>query len=326
EAAPLAPSAVFGAMLANPWRLLIGQTLFLGAVTYVVSFQIQNGIERVAKIMMPGFFILLVVLAVYAAFVGDFARALSFLFVPDFSAVTMKTVMLAVGQAFFSIAIGLGIMITFGSYLPRETSLMKTAAAICLTDTLVAVIAGMAIFPLLFAQGIDASGGPGLIFVTMPGAFSALPGGGFFTFLFFGFLFLATFTTGIGTLEAAVGWLVNRGTSRRKAAWLCGGGAWFVALGAMLSFNLFKDVRPLAMLVKFKDNTLFDTLDLIIANLLLPVNGLLLALFVGWALQGKFLKTEIAVDGAAKFYPLWHAILKYLIPVAIIAILVSLFG
>ena len=154
---------VFGAMLADPVRLLIGQTLFLVGVTYVVMQGVQDGIERIAKFMMPAFFILLVLLAVYAGFAGDFARGAGFLLTPDFGALTPKTVLLAVGQAFFSLAIGFGIMITFGSYLPREASIFRTAGAIALADTLVAIIAGLMIFPLLFAQGLETNGGPGLI-------------------------------------------------------------------------------------------------------------------------------------------------------------------
>ena len=313
----------FNDMLADPVRLLVGQTVFLSLVTYVVTKDIRQGIERIAKFMMPAFFLLLLGLAIYAAVVGDFARAVDFLLAPDFSALSTKVVMLAVGQAFFSLAIGIGVMMAFGSYLPSNVSLFRTAGGICLADTLVAIIAGMMIFPLLFAQGLDPQSGPGLVFITMPGAFDAMTGGAVLYFLFFALLFLAAFTTGVGTLEAAAAWLINRGVARPKAAIWCGIGAWFIALITMLSFNILSSVRPLEFIAMFAESSIFDVIDLTIANLLLPLNGLLVALFAGWAMKNNTLIREISPAGV---YRIWHGIIRFLVPLGLISVLISLWG
>jgi len=313
----------FNDMLADPVRLLVGQTVFLSLVTYVVTKDIRQGIERIAKFMMPAFFLLLLGLAIYAAVVGDFARAVDFLLAPDFSALSTKVVMLAVGQAFFSLAIGIGVMMAFGSYLPSNVSLFRTAGGICLADTLVAIIAGMMIFPLLFAQGLDPQSGPGLVFITMPGAFDAMTGGAVLYFLFFALLFLAAFTTGVGTLEAAAAWLINRGVARPKAAIWCGIGAWFIALITMLSFNILSAVRPLEFIAMFAESSIFDVIDLTIANLLLPLNGLLVALFAGWAMKNNTLIREISPAGV---YRIWHGIIRFLVPLGLISVLISLWG
>ncbi len=310
----------FQALLASPMRLFFFHALFMGAVIAVVAQGVRHGLERAARILMPALFLLLLALVVYAAFQGDFTRGLAFLFDPDFAKLTWRSVLLAVGQAFFSLAIGIGAMMTFGAYLAPEESLSRSAAQICATDTAVAVLAGLAIFPIVFALGVDPGEGPGLIFETLPRAFARIPGGDVLGAAFFALVFFAAFTTGIATLEPVVAWAATRGISRPAAALVCGGAAWVIGAAAALSFNLWADVHPLAFVPGFETRGVFDTLDYAIASLLLPINGMLIALFVGWLVPEAVLKAETGL--APAIGSLWRLFLKFLAPLAILAILI----
>ncbi len=313
-----AAASRFDAMLASPWRLLAMHSLFMAGVMAVLMRGVQGGIEAVAKLLMPALFVMLAGLMVYALMTGDAARGLAFLFRPDFSAVTGKTVILAAGQAFFSLAIGVGIMITFGAYVPRDVSLVRAAGVIALADTGVALMAGMVIFPLVFAQGLDPAGGPGLIFVTLPTAFGHMPGGAIVGAVFFLLLFFAAFTTGIGTLQPVVAWAEERWRLNRAMATLVTGiGAWTIGIAALLSFNIWKGFMPLAAVPGYAKKGIFDILDFTIASVLLPLNGFLIALFTGWV-------TAELVRGKLGLPPLWENLwiwsLRLLVPAAIILI------
>jgi NSS family neurotransmitter:Na+ symporter len=310
--------ARFEIMLASPWRLLIAHSLFMLGVMMVLIRGVQGGIEALSRLLMPALFIMLAGLMAYALITGDAARALSFLFSPDWSAVTGKTVILAAGQAFFSLAIGVGIMITYGAYVPNTISLGRSVAIIAMVDTVVALMAGLAIFPLVFAQGLDPAGGPGLIFVTLPTAFGQMSGGVVVGAIFFILLFFAAFTTGIGTLEPVVAWISERrGLSRTKSTLLAGCAAWFVGIAALLSFNIWKDFHPFNAVPGFVGKGVFDTMDFAIASVLLPFNGFLIALFTGWIVvplvRGKL--------GLSPFLEtLWIWTLRIIIPLAILLI------
>ena len=311
-------------MLADPARVLLSHSVFMALVAIVASIGLRRGVEQAAKILMPLLFLLVTGLAIYAAATGDFARAAAFLLAPDFSKLTAQGVAAAVGQAFFSLAIGLGALITFGAYLPKTESLVKSAAGIAAADTAVGLIAGLAIFPFVFSLGVDPASGPGLIFVTMPAAFAQMPGGYAVGSAFFILLFAAAFTTGVGTIEAVVAWAERRGLSRRGAAFAAGFTAWAVGIAAALSFNTLGDVRPLAFLPGFADKSIFDALDYVIATILLPVNGLLAALFAGWTLSASSMREEIATS--PRLFMLWRVAIRFAAPAAILAILVTSAG
>ena len=299
-------------------RLFFFHALFMGGVIAVVAQGVQKGLERAAKLMMPALFVMLLGLVAYAAATGDFGRGLAFLLDPDFSKLTWRAVLLAVGQAFFSLAIGIGAMMTFGAYLDPKDSLARSAGQICATDTAVALLAGLAIFPIVFALGIDPGEGPGLIFETLPRAFAEIPGGQILGLVFFLLVFFAAFTTGIATLEPVVAWAATRGISRSALA--SGGAAWVIGAAAALSFNIWQDVHPLALLPGFESRTVFDTLDYAIAAILLPVNGMLIALFVGWVVPQAVLKAEVGLGDGLE--ALWRLFLRVLAPAAIAAILI----
>ena len=313
-------TAHYEAMLASPGRLLGLHFVFMAGIAFVVAHGIREGIERAAKLMMPGLFILLAALVAFAAWKGDFARGVGFMFAPDFAALGWKGVLAALGQAFFSLAVGIGALMTFGAYLDDETNLPKVAAQICLADTAVALLAGLAIFPIVFAYGLETDGGEGLVFMALPTAFAEMPGGGIVGAAFFILLFFAAFTTGIATLEPVVAWLVDRGLGRRRATLLAAGGAWALGAAAALSFNVWEGLRPLAILPGWEERTIFGILDYSISSLLLPVNGLLIALFVGWALPRSLVAAELV--GAEQLMTVWRWLLRVFVPLAILAILI----
>ncbi len=312
--------ARFDIMLANPWRMLAAHSVFMGGIMLVLIRGVHGGIEAISKVLMPMLFLLLAGLMVYALKVGDTARAMDFLFSPDWSAVTGKTIILAAGQAFFSLAIGVGVMITYGAYVPNTISLGRSVAIVALVDTAVALVAGIAIFPFVFSQGLDPAGGPGLIFVTLPTAFGQMSGGMVVGAAFFLLLFFAAFTTGIGTLEPVVSWMEERrGMSRTRGTLLAGFGAWFVGIAALLSFNLWSHIHPFNLVPGYDGKSIFDTMDFTIASVLLPFNGLLIALFTGWAVP-RLVRGHLGLS--PRIETLWIWVLRLLIPFAIILIAV----
>lgn len=308
--------ASFDALLASPYHLLVLHTLFIAATVLVVARGVQGGIEKVAKIMMPGLLVLLLIMVLNAIFAADINGGLHFLFNPDFSKLTPTTIAVALGQAFFSIAVGVGVLMTYGSYMPKHFSLLGSAATIITADTLVALLAGIAIFPVVFQYGLDPAGGPGLIFVTLPIAFGQMPLGHLLGFLFFILLFFAAFTTAIGMLEPSVAWLQDRGYSRRKMAIVAGAGAWFLGLAAVLSFNLWSGVRLTPGIELLKDKDLFNLIDFVISNISLPLNALLIALFAGWVISRRSSLDELQI-GEGIAYRYWRVSIRYIAPMAI---------
>ncbi len=199
--------ALFNQLLTSPLRLTLWFSVFLGITAFIVSVGLQKGIERVSGILMPALFIMLLVLVIYSAFFGDFMAGLKFLFDVDFSKINANVMLIATGQAFFSIGVSMGLMMAYGAYLPQDVSIPRTAIIIVGADTLVALMAGLAIFPLVFGNGLTPAEGPGLIFVTLPIAFGNIAAGSFFAAVFFLLLLFAAVTSSIGILEPAVAWV-----------------------------------------------------------------------------------------------------------------------
>ena len=312
--------ALFGELLSDPLRLMFWHGLFIAIVAAVIAGGVRKGLERASKLMMPGLFALLLLLAGWAAVAGDFSRGMAFLFSADFSALTFDGVLMALGQALFSLAIGVGMLITYGAYVPQRVSLPQAGALIAGADSMVALLAGMAIFPIVFAVGLEANSGPGLIFETLPVAFAGMPGGVLLGTLFFVMLSLAAITTGFGMIEPAVAWL-SRDTflSRPLATLLMGFLAWAAGLAFVLSFNVWAGVKPLGGV--FSGMNLFEVIDFVVANLLLPANALLLAVFLGYVWPFGSARGETALSGP--LLKIWRALL-WLAPFLILAVLWSL--
>jgi len=312
----------FNERISRPGYQVMLHGVFIAMTVWIIANGINKGIERASKVFMPALFLVIVILVIYGMISADFSAAVDFLFRPDFSKITGQSFLIALGQALFSLGIGVGLMITYGSYMPKEFSLRTSVTIICIGDTLAAILAGLAIFPIVFASGLDPAEGPGLIFVSLPIAFGGMPGGQVVAALFFLLLFFAAYTSALGMLEPVVSWLEERAPGRRKQMSMIAGFAiWVIGLGPVFSFSLLSDFRPLGFLGV--DKGIFGLFDYTIANVLAPFNALLIALFAGWVLRKKVVDEEFAGDSPAwKSY--WRFANRYLTPAALIIVLIDL--
>ncbi len=316
-------NAAYEGLLASPLRLGFWHTVVIAVTVYINARGIHAGIERAVNLLMPALFLSIVLLVGYAWAIGDMGAAVRFLLTPDFSRVTGEVLLLALGQAFFSIGIAMAVMITYGSYLSRETSISQNAFIVVGADTLVAFLAGFAIFPLVFAHGLPPDAGPGLVFQTLPIAFGDLPGGRFFSSVFFFLLIAAAITSCIGVFAPILAWTEEKlACSRARASWIAGLALWLFGFVSVLSFNLLSDVFPLSFIAGFETRTFFDSVDFVMANILLPVGAFLTAIFAGWRVSSDMLREELGLrDGAG--FRLWQFLMRFVVPVAIAIIFVS---
>ena len=312
--------AIFNNLVTDPERLLAWHTIFIIMTMVVVSRGVSGGIEKAVKFLMPALFVLLFVLVGYAWNSGGFEQGVAFLFQPDFSKITANGILIAMGHAFFTLSLGMGAIMVYGSYLPGDASIAKTSIAVSLMDTLVALLAGLAIFPIVFANGLEPGAGPGLIFQTLPIAFGHMQYGAFFGMLFFVLLVFAAWSSSISLIEPAVAWLVeNKGMTRIFASVVAGLVTWLFGLLTVFSFNLWSDVKLLSSIEIFKDSTVFDLLDYLTANIMLPLGGLLIAIFAAWKMSRESTVDELGM-GDRFYYPLWRFLVRYITPIAVIIV------
>ncbi|WP_018874354.1 sodium-dependent transporter [Thioalkalivibrio sp. ALJ1] len=303
--------SMFGNMLADPEALLAWHTIFMVMTAMVVARGVQSGLEKAVTILMPLLFVMLVVMVGYAMVQGQFLAGLQFLLYPDFSSLSANAVLLAMGQAFFTLSLGMGAIMIYGSYLQSEASIARTSAAVVGADTLVAIMAGLAIFPIVLGAGLSAEQGPGLIFVSLPLAFSDMPGGLYFGTMFFVLLVFAAWTSAISIIEPAVAFLVeNMGLSRVMATSWIAIGAWLLGIAALLSLNVWSGYTLFDMGV-------LDLMDYVTANILLPLGGFLIAIFVGWRMTERSVQSELRMKNPV-LYQVWYFLVRFVAPVAIL--------
>ncbi|WP_286237265.1 sodium-dependent transporter [Neptuniibacter halophilus] len=314
--------AMFGGLLADPIALLLWHSVFMLLVIIIVARGLSSGMEKAINILMPLLFVLLLVMVGYAMNTGNFAQGFSFLFQPDFSKLTTEGVLTALGHAFFTLSLGMGVMMAYGSYLPKKVSIVKTAVTVSVVDTAVALLAGLAIFPLVFANGLEAGAGPGLIFQTLPLAFGQMSGGVLFGSLFFALLVVAAVTSAISLLEPVVEWLEEqKGISRFGGTLIGGISIWALGILTILSLNQWSDVYPLGMFERFEGKTFFDLFDYVTANLMMPLGGLAIALFVGWFMSKQAGENELDLGNGAG-YRLFMFVLRYITPAAVLVVFI----
>ena len=290
---------------------LVGNVI-VGSIIYA---GITSGIERAVTVMMPLMFTLLVGLSIYNYFAGGFVETLQWLFTPDFSKVTGATFLAAIGQAFFSIGVGMGGMMTYGAYLPRDFSIARGAATIVMADTLIALLAGFVVFPAVFHFGLDMASGPGLIFQTLPVAFAQMPGGAIFAVLFFIMLAVAGVTSMVGLLESVTSWTKERlDVSRQQSALLVVGSVTTLSVISVLSYNVWESYRLMGLNFNELTEALYD-------KLLLPLAGLLVALFTGWFMHREHSENELVDD--ARWYSVWRWLTRFIAVPAVAIILIS---
>jgi NSS family neurotransmitter:Na+ symporter len=320
-ASPGRVSESFNALRNNFGLVMLWHAVFMGLTVLLVARGVRKGIEAANRIMMPGLFLILVILIAYAAYAGNFAAGFRFLFYPDFSKLTGEVVLTAVGLSFFSIGTGMAIMMTYGSYLAPDASLPRSAIMIAASVPVAALSAGLATFPLVFGNGLDPASGPGLLFVTLPLAFGQMPGGTLFGTLFFIFVTFAALTSSIAILEPLVAWAEQRGiASRVKASLVLGGVAWALGLVSAWSLGVGAAFHPLQGLGKYGGMSAFDLLDFVTSNVMLPITNILICVFVGWILPRAWLARHgDAGNGLA--LNLWRIALRVVAPVAISLVL-----
>ena len=313
----------FGAFLHNPGYMILWHFLFTVVTVWIVSRGVRLGLERMVRVLMPVLFTTLVALVIYSGITGDFARAFDFLFSADLTKVTPAVVLAAVGQAFFSVNVGVGSVLTYSAYLPKDVNLFRSAIAVSIGDTLVALLAGLAIFPIVFAYGLDPGEGPGLIFVTLSTAFAAMPGGSIIASLFFAMLLFAAVTSSIAMLETMTARACEvRSVTRPLAASAIGAVAFVLGLITVLSFSSWENVFPLGGIEVFAGKTPFDLIDYLVTNILLPLGGMLYTLFAGWWISRETLVDELGVGDGAVFN-LWLVLARVVAPLAIAIVFVS---
>jgi len=302
--------------ITNPGFTTFWHTLFSIMTGFVVAKGVKSGLEKAVRILMPVLFVLLILLLGYAINSGYFAEGVAFLFNPDFAALSREGVLSALGHAFFTLSLGMGAIMVYGSYMPKKASIATTTFAIAFMDTLVALVAGMAIFPIVFANGLEPGAGPGLVFISLPIAFGQMPGGILFGTLFFVLLTFAAWTSAISIIEPAVAFLVeNRGMTRKRAAGVIVGLAWLLGLLTVMSFGGWGFEFEFAGAKK--TDGIFDILDIATTNFMLPLGGLAIALFAGWVMSSKDTADELGLAETG-VYRLWRLLVRFVAPAGVI--------
>ena len=309
-------SAKFQTFVSDPEKLILWHTIFMILTCYIVSKGVKSGIEKAIKFLIPGLFLILIGLAVYATTLPGFSEAMKYFFVADFDKVNSSVVLSAMSMAFFSLSIGMGSLMVYGSYLPDDTSIFQVSSAVAFSDTLVAILAGIIIFPIVFTYNLDPnSAGPGLIFETLPIAFGSMYYGTIISTAFFILLFFAAITSSISLIEPAITFVVEKFyVSRLYATNILGVITWFLGIFTVLSFNNLSEFTFFGM-------TIFDNLDYLTSKIMLPLGGLLMALFVGYVVKKSIVEKELnANKNVVEF---WFIIIKVLSPLLLILIFIQ---
>ena len=312
----------FTGFSSDTFRPLIWIFLFLALNYFIVSRGIKDGIEKASNILTPLLFVILIVFCIRSIFLPGASEGLKFLFHPDFSKIDSNVILRAMGQAFFSLSLGMGTLTTYASYFSDSTNLSKTAVTVGILDTMVAVLAGVLIFPAAFSFGIDPSQGPELVFITLPNIFQHLPGSLFWSVLFFILLSVAALTSTISLCEVGVAYLHEEfGISRKKATWILIAFCIVSSTLCSLSFGVLKDFKLFGL-------TIFNFCDFTASNILLPLGGMLIAIYVGWVLNKKIVFNEVSNRQTLKvgFFKLLIFCIQYIAPIAIALIFLSGLG
>ena len=315
-------TVMFDSFRSESLRPALWFSVFKLATSGIVLGGVRKGIEKSTKIMMPLLFVILIVMCIKALTLPGAGKGVEFLFRPDFSKITGNTVLMALGQAFFSLSIGMGTLITYGSYIPKDNKLASTAVQVSMVDLLVAVLAGIAIFPAVFAFGISPSSGESLTFIVLPGIFQQMTGGMIFAFAFFVLLAIAALTSTISVLEVIVAYFSEQlNLSRRTAIILATASMFILGIAASLSWGLMRDVKLFGL-------NIFDLFNYTTANILLPLGGLLIVAFLGWFFPGRESKDELSNGGTLRlrYYSLYRFAIRFLAPLAIALVFLNGLG
>ena len=302
--------AIFEGFLASPGELLSWHSVFMLLTVIIVAMGVSSGLERGSKLMMPALALILIVMVGYGMTTGAFGQAIAYLFNPDWSKLDGSVLLAALGHAFFTLSLGMGIMMAYGSYLGEDVNLLRTARTVVIMDTVFALCAGLAIFPIVFANGLDAAAGPGLVFVTLPLAFGNMGGGLVLGTLFFLLLTFAALTSSISLLEPVVELLEERTPMNRVTATVVAGlTIWALGIAALLSFNVWSEVKLAGL-------NIFDLLDYVTSKFMLPLAGLGAIVFAAWKLEQASVKHELRLGDTG--FALWTVLARYVAPLGVL--------
>ena len=300
-------SSSFNNLLSSPSSLIFWHSLFIAITVFIVARGILKGLEKWINTLMPILFLIILLLCIYAMQTGAFFEGLRYLFMPDFSKINPQVMLEALGQAFFTLSLGMGAIMAYGAYMPANQNIGKTAVSVAALDTGVALLAGIAIFPIVFANGLAPSEGPGLVFVTLPIAFSAMPFGILFGTLFFVLLSIAALSSSISLIEPGVAWLIESLKIKRiTATALLGFTAWFIGLFSALSFNLLSEFTIFG-------KNFFDATDFLTNQIMLPLGGIFIAIFVGWIMKKEHVLDELGFQENFIFKA-WYFSVRFVAP------------
>jgi neurotransmitter:Na+ symporter, NSS family len=314
--------SLFNSTIANPTRAVISQFVFLLLTIVVVARGIQNGIEKANKILMPALFILFIIIIIRSLTLEGAMEGVSFFLYPDFSKLTSQTILFAMGQAFFSLSVGVSVMVTYSSYLSKQQNLPKSAISISALNILISLLAGLAIFPAVFSMGVKPTEGPGLLFIVLPSIFEQLPFGIVFQTFFLALFLFATLTSAFSMLEIIVASLAKGEQHKRiKLSWISGLLIFVVGIPSALSYGLLSDVSIFG-------KSIFDAFDFLVSNILMPLGALLIAIFVPWKMKKDVLIEEFKHGSAnvKRWFSLWLLAIRYIAPVLIIIVFLNMLG
>jgi len=314
--------SLFNSTIANPTRAVISQFVFLLLTIVVVARGIQNGIEKANKILMPALFILFIIIIIRSLTLDGAMEGVSFFLYPDFSKLTSQTILFAMGQAFFSLSVGVSVMVTYSSYLSKQQNLPKSAISISALNILISLLAGLAIFPAVFSMGVKPTEGPGLLFIVLPSIFEQLPFGIVFQTFFLALFLFATLTSAFSMLEIIVASLAKGEQHKRiKLSWISGLLIFVVGIPSALSYGLLSDVSIFG-------KSIFDAFDFLVSNILMPLGALLIAIFVPWKMKKDVLIEEFkhGSTNVKRWFSLWLLAIRYIAPVLIIIVFINMLG
>ena len=312
----------FSSFLANPWQQLIWHGLFMLMTMIIVRGGITTGIERWSKVLMPSLLIILLILMINSLRYPGAGEGIQFILKPDFSKLTREGILEALGHAFFSLSLGMGAMLTYGSYLDKETNISSSALEIVVLNTFYALMAGLMIFPIVFTYDVDPQVGPGLFFITLPEFFARMTAGQIVALSFFVLVAFAAITSAISLLGVVVSYFIDElNWSREKADYVMGAVIFIIGIPSALSWSSLKGVTL------FGSRDIFDSLDFLATNYMLPIGGFFIALFAGWILTHGQKEAEIKrIENTFHFYDIWHFLVKYIAPLAVLVILLQKTG
>lgn len=313
---------LFGQTISSSWSVLAAQAAFLLITIAVVAKGVQQGIEKASKILMPALFVLFIILIVRSLTLENALEGVKFFLEPDFSSITSESVLFAMGQSFFSLSVGVSVMVTYSSYLPKKESIVQPALSVVWMNLFIALLAGLAIFPAVFSLGFEPAEGPGLLFIVLPAVFEKLVFGELFLLLFLALFLFATLTSAFSMLEIVVATLA-KGNQKKRAlfSWIAGGLIFLLGIPSALSFGTIAEVTVFG-------KSIFDAADFLVSNILMPLGVLLISIFVPLKIKKEVLRQELLQHskGGSWLFNLWYNVMRFVVPIVIVVVFLDSLG